>query len=138
MKSYAETEIKFVDPLTFQTITEGERVTLKTDNGIVKDFRVVSIEKNDSIVLGPMNSQKPSLINGSSVGCSIEIRAFSFFQNRRLKTDEKVMLKVQDTHQPYWVDTILNSGIVILRPTAAKKKMGLLDRLFFLKRSISG
>lgn len=137
MKVTAETKIEYVDPLTKRSIKEGVRVTLTSDNGIIADFTVEAINKDSSIVLSPIASSVKGALTPLNIGDSVLIQASSPLNIRTMKENDLVVVQLKDGRKiKYWVDHPLRGGYLFLRPTLIRKKIGLLNRLSLVQRSL--
>lgn len=139
MKTIAETKIEYIDPLTNRSLKEGVRVTLTSDNGIVADFMVESINKDNSLVLSPISSSSvKSSLAPLEIGDAVVILSFLPFGQTKLKPNDIVIVQMKNgKKQKYWIDYTLRGGYLFLRPTEKPGKLGLLNRLSLMRRSLS-
>ncbi len=139
MKTKAQTQIEYIDPLTNRSLKEGMRVTLTSDNGIIADFTIEAINKDNSLVLTPILSTKvKSSLTPLKLGDSIVILAFLPFGKAKLKANDPVTVEMKNgKKQKYWVDYTLRGDYIFLRPTEKPGKLGLLLRLELIRRSLS-
>lgn len=139
MKTIAETTIIYRDPLSNRYLKEGMRVTLTSDNGIIADFTIEAINKDNSLVLTPILSTKvKSSLTPLKLGDSVVILAFLPLGKAKLKANDPVIVQTKDgKKQKYWVDFSLRGDYIFLRPTEKPGRLGLLNRLSLVRRSLS-
>jgi hypothetical protein len=139
MKTKAQTQIEYIDPLTNRSLKEGMRITLTSDNGIIADFTIEAINKDNSLVLTPILSTKvKSSLTPLKLGDSVVILAFLPLGKAKLKANDPVIVQTKDGRkQKYWVDFSLRGDYIFLRPTEKPGKLGLLHRLSLIRRSLS-
>ncbi|AHI04978.1 hypothetical protein BDW_02350 [Bdellovibrio bacteriovorus W] len=108
MKSLAK--VQWEDPLTFRHISEGERVSVSTQSGIMTDFMVQSISEG-GLLLVPLNEYTKRPIVTSQVILAVTTTLKSF----KVKSDEIVSVtnKKGDSAR-LKVAYILNGRLLVL------------------------
>lgn len=131
MKINSEVETKWIDPLTFKEMKIDDKVTLKSDSGIITDFIIDNIYGDNSILL-----KKPEGKIVSSVGeKSFTLHPSITFDAKTLKPNDLVEIKVKNgkTFQ-LRVELIFNKDFLILGPLDKNKRISFLNKLGLLLR----
>lgn len=126
-KTYPKVQTRFVDLLTFSTISPGDRVALTTETGVVTDFNVSAVGQDDSIIL-QQKQTKPlsSIFEKNSIILSSYLRTRE--GNLKLQPGQAVEVLKGAKKIRMEVHLVADDSFVILR-VPGKKKMNFLSRL---------
>jgi hypothetical protein len=126
-RTTSNTEIQFVEPLTFKALKVGDRVRLTSDGGFLMDLQVGQINLDDSITL-----MKPDSKIKFDVGASLVIFPRLVTSNFKISPGDPVNVKnMKGQSFALKVEFILGDLIILSKP-GLKRKLSLLDKLRFL------
>lgn len=126
MKIKSEVETKWIDPLTFSEMKIDERVTLKSDSGIVTDFIIDNIYDDNSILLKKPDGKIISSVNEKSFTLHPSIT----LDAKTLRPNDLVQIRVKNGKiYQLRVELIFNKYFLILGPVGASKRLSFLNKL---------
>ena len=126
MKIKSEVETKWIDPLTFKEMKIDERVTLKSDNGIITDFIIDNIYGDNSILLKKPEGKIISSVSDKSFTLHPSIS----FDAKTLRPNDIVQIKLKNGRvYKLRVELIFNKDFLILGPLDKNKRISFLNKL---------
>ncbi len=132
----ADTEIKYVDPLTFEELKEGDRVAVTSPMGIVMDFKVGNIGEGGAVGLVPTTTKLPSTQQKLVAATNSVVLASDFRDSRSgfivHRNDIVVVTDSRGKKTNLRVDLIVGRDFIILGLPGKKNPMGLWSKLKFL------
>jgi hypothetical protein len=131
-KRQVKAEVQYMDPLTFKSLKVDDRVTVTSPKGITVDFKIISIDSEDTLVLGPLSNKtfKPVAYLKSFV------MAHSFKDPKsNFQVQPKDIIILVDRHgkkTEMRVDMIIDKDFLVLDLPTNKKPMGFINKLKFI------
>ena len=129
------TETQHLRHLTVHDITEGDRVTVKSETGFTNDFKVKGISDNGTMALGPRAegpiSRRLISANRKSIVLASEFKNMK--THFRVISNELVtLIDKRGKTTTMRVDLIVGNSFLVLNLPTSSKSMGFMDKLKFL------
>lgn len=125
-------EVQYMDPLTFKTLKVNDRVTVTSPKGITVDFKIISIDSENTLVLGPLSDTtvKPvASLNTVLIATTFRDQKSNFQVQPK---DVVTLVDRQGKEVEMHVDMIIDKNFLVLDLPGNKKPMGFLNKLKFI------